>query len=140
MIPLPDSLLRPGLVCLGAAALGACAHPATDIKVDTMSMQQALASTQPAWQIQAATLGSGGAARADAVPDASPWVTAPTIALAYVYNWIDVQGNRHLGEWVAMAIQGFDWNPEAGQPHPRGGSNNPAIQVPDIRTTREGQP
>ncbi len=36
-------------------------------------------------------------------------LTAPDVRLAYLYEWIDTEGNKHFGEWVAIPVAGFDW-------------------------------
>jgi hypothetical protein len=29
--------------------------------------------------------------------------------MAYLYEWVDAEGNRHFGNWVAIPLTGFDW-------------------------------
>ncbi|HEX7157362.1 MAG TPA: hypothetical protein VF229_09130, partial [Burkholderiaceae bacterium] len=38
-----------------------------------------------------------------------PLLTAPDVRMAYLYEWVDAEGNRHFGGWVAIPLRGFDW-------------------------------
>jgi hypothetical protein len=38
-----------------------------------------------------------------------PMLSTPDVRLAYLYEWVDVEGNKHFGEWVAIPVAGFDW-------------------------------
>jgi hypothetical protein len=29
--------------------------------------------------------------------------------MAYLYEWVDGEGNKHFGGWVAIPLTGFDW-------------------------------
>jgi hypothetical protein len=29
--------------------------------------------------------------------------------MAYLYEWVDAEGNKHFGGWVAIPLAGFDW-------------------------------
>jgi hypothetical protein len=29
--------------------------------------------------------------------------------MAYLYEWIDAEGNKHFGGWVAIPLVGFNW-------------------------------
>lgn len=96
-------------VALLHALLSACAQPATDVQVATMPMHAALE--------QARTAALPGPPRAAQPPRpagmprgaAQGLLSAPDVRLAYLYEWIDAEGNKHFGEWVAIPIAGFDW-------------------------------
>jgi hypothetical protein len=104
--------------CLAAIVAGAsvvlvaaCAIPATDVAVTTMPMQRAL---DIARSDSAPTL----IARQDIAPlekrTLPPSVqgailSTPDVRLAYVYEWVDADGNRHYGEWVAIPVASSHW-------------------------------
>jgi hypothetical protein len=92
-------------------ALCGCAIPATEVNVPTMPMRQALdlsrseGNSPPGTQKAAPRLRS-----ANPPPGAAqPLLSTPEVRLAYVYEWVDPEGNKHFGEWVAIPIAGFDW-------------------------------
>jgi hypothetical protein len=97
---------------LVVSTLAGCAHPATDVEVKTQSMRQALDGGQGSWRIEQAHASARTGLATDTLPSADPtaWASTPTIAVAYVYEWIDRRGNRHLGEWVLVPVSGFDWD------------------------------
>jgi hypothetical protein len=33
----------------------------------------------------------------------------PDVRLAYLYEWVDGEGNRHFGGWVAIAVTPPRW-------------------------------
>lgn len=95
------------LVMLGAG----CAVPATQVEVPTQSMRDAYEvaranSPAPAGppertpRLVPAPLPKGAQ---------RPMLSAPDVRLAYLYEWIDIEGNKHFGEWVAIPVAGFDW-------------------------------
>lgn len=95
-------------------AVGACATPASAVKVPTMPMQEALdrarergapstaADPPPAGSVVA---GAGGVA----TEPPRPIITMPDVRLAYLYEWVDGEGNRHFGGWVAIAVTPPRW-------------------------------
>jgi hypothetical protein len=91
--------------------IGACAIPATEVDVTTMPMRQALdlarAEGNPAPGLKSATprLTPGTPPQGTQ----KPLLSTPEVRLAYLYEWVDPEGNRHFGEWVAIPIAGFDW-------------------------------
>jgi len=102
---------RIGAALLGSLALWACAVPATEVAVQTMPMQQAFELAR----IEAGTAYRPQAETARLAPTAAPpgiqepMLGVPEVRLAYLYEWIDGDGNKHFGEWVAIPIAGFEW-------------------------------
>lgn len=99
--------------CAAAAAyaLSACAVPATEVEVATMPMRTALDLTRP--NLPLGTQSGGGLPRLiePTLPKGAerPLLSTPDVRLAYLYEWIDSEGNKHFGEWVAILVTGFDW-------------------------------
>jgi len=100
--------------------LAGCAVPATQVQVPTQSMHEALqkarSANPPAPTAEAAvrTL-----VHASAPPGAPrPVLAAPDVRMAYLYEWIDRDGNQHFGAWVAIPLAGFDWVLNPGAPAP----------------------
>jgi hypothetical protein len=106
---------------IACATLSACATPAASVKVPTMPMGTALDKArttrfapEPAG---GSLLGSGTApAPAPAAPTPTagnepprPIVTAADVRLAYLYEWVDGEGNHHFGSWVAIAVAPPRW-------------------------------
>jgi len=96
---------------MAVGLLAACAIPATQVQVPTQSMHEALeqarashaAGPPPEDQIRRGT-------RAAAPPGAPrPQLATPDVRMAYLYEWIDGEGNQHFGTWVAIPLAGFDW-------------------------------
>jgi hypothetical protein len=98
------------LLTLPLIAVG-CAVPATEVAVATMPMRQALALTR----IEASSTPIAQPAVSRLVPASpppgaqEPLLGVPEVRLAYLYEWIDSEGNKHFGEWVAIPIAGFEW-------------------------------
>jgi hypothetical protein len=108
-----------------ACALAACAIPATQVEVPTRSMREALEqvrSTRPPALLNAAgtaIAANGSNALTDEARAAlrttlppgvpKPLIATPDVRMAYLYEWIDREGNQHFGTWVAIALTGFDW-------------------------------
>ena len=96
---------------LAALAAAGCAIPATDVQVPTMSMHAALerARAEPPIVTDLRPV----LTRADFVrpqqDQPQTLLSAPQVRLAYLYEWIDTEGNKHFGEWVAIPIGGYDW-------------------------------
>ncbi len=97
-------------VAAGGAVLG-CAIPATDVAVPTQSMQQALRDARASHPgSQDSDVPRQRPAHGSAPPGAPrPALAAPDIRMAYLYDWIDREGNKHFGGWVAIPLAGFDW-------------------------------
>jgi hypothetical protein len=99
------------LAALAAVLLAGCAVPATQVEVSTLPMRSAFELSRQA--------ASPPAAAADPVPRLvpaplprgaqRPLLSAPDVRLAYLYEWIDTEGNKHFGEWVAIPVAGFNW-------------------------------
>ena len=108
-----------GLV--GWSTLTACATPAASVKVPTMPMAAALdkarttritpdpAGGSPPGNGPAAVPGAAAPGLAAANEPPRPIVTAPDVRLAYLYEWVDGEGNRHFGSWVAIAVTPPRW-------------------------------
>lgn len=94
-----------------ALALGGCAVPATDVQVATMPMQEALKRSRTDQGLPAPEPANAPARAAPRLPPEVPQaqIGTPEIRMAYFYEWIDADGNRHFGEWVAIPLAGFDW-------------------------------
>jgi len=98
-----------GLFC--ACLLAGCAIPATQVAVPTESMREALQQARASRREE----GSNDAPqrrplRSAAPPGApQPVLTPPDVRMAYLYEWIDAEGNKHFGGWVAIPLGGFDW-------------------------------
>lgn len=129
--------LRLGTLVAGviACVAGGCAVPATEVAVDTMPMRKAL-----------------DVARADALPnpnlkrDTVPpekrvlppalqgsILSTPDVRLAYLYESIDAEGNKHYGEWVAIPLSGSRWVMSDGTQtpiDPNAGETSPAPDSP----------
>lgn len=114
--PVPASRLAPRnaalpMAVIAAVLLVACARPATDVQVPTMSMHEALqrARAEPPADADLPAL----LLRPDALqlPSDAPHalLSAPQVRMAYLYDWIDPEGNKHFGEWVAIPVGGLDW-------------------------------
>jgi hypothetical protein len=123
-------------VSLAATCLAGCAVPATQVKVPTMPMRDAL-------ELSRATVAAAPPPRADSLPHLvaanipegapRPLLSAPDVRLAYLYEWVDGEGNKHFGEWVAIPVAGFDWVMSDGLRKSIDGSTPqpaPAIEVP----------
>jgi len=91
--------------------LAACAVPATEVSVPTMPMRQALELAMAEGKMPNQTAGGPARLSAAAAPPGAPQplLSTPEVRLAYVYEWVDPDGNKHFGEWVAIPIAGFDW-------------------------------
>jgi hypothetical protein len=46
----------------------------------------------------------------------TPIVSAPDVRLAFIYEWIDNEGNLHFPNWIAIPVEPFKWVlPELGR-------------------------
>jgi hypothetical protein len=102
--------------------MGACATPATQVKVKTMSVDEA-------WNAVAThdySLGAGRVVK-PAMKSALPYpvVSAPDIRLAYVKRWKDADGNYHYGNWVAIQMDPPRWVLPDGTIDPINGAGAP---------------
>lgn len=96
---------------LASALLAGCAIPATQVAVPTESMRDALQQARGARRIELANdTPLRHQMRSTAPPGApQPMLAPPDIRMAYLYEWIDGEGNKHFGGWVAIPLAGFDW-------------------------------
>ena len=58
-------------------------------------------------------------------------LSAPQVRLAYLYEWIDTEGNKHFGEWVAIPVGGFDWIMNDGSRAPLESAPGDATAAPE---------
>ena len=123
---------------LVAICLGGCATPASDIHVATLSMREALDRTTAGTSMAAIPVNPADqAAQVSAMPIPRPSqvplpaLAAPDVRLAWLFDWVDAEGNRHYGSWVAIAITPARWVLTDGstlpvdlprEPSPGGGS------------------
>jgi hypothetical protein len=123
-----------------AAALSACAVPATQVEVPTQSMRSALE------QARSARPAPGSSAqpplppsRVSAPPGApQPRLAAPEVRMAYLYDWVDHEGNQHFASWVAIPLTGFDWVLGRGAPEaPSSPAAPPAADLESDSTAPE---
>ncbi len=109
---IPAVALR-AITTAAAILLSACAVPATQVSVPTMSMDHALkqdrrnsrrvletAPVMPPRHDDVAGVGSE-------IP--RPMIRPPDIRMAYLYSWVDTEHNKHFGSWVAIPVSDFDW-------------------------------
>lgn len=127
-------MIRILTAALLVALLGACATPALQVKVPTMTVADAWRAVGHQGAVTEvlgdATPGGASAERLDR-PALARWrsasgatlapvegsdggppipvVTAPDVRMAWVRPWQDAQGNRHFGHWIAMPVQGPRW-------------------------------
>lgn len=123
-----------------AACLCACAVPATQVQVPTKSMREALE--------QSRTPRSPVTAIPEPIRSAPPGaprpnLSTPEVRMAYLYDWVDREGNQHFGSWVAIALSGYDWILGPGSRSPASGATPtptraPAPAPPDAGTPLQG--
>jgi len=94
------------LIYLLLIGLGACTAPGPQVKVPTMSVEQAWTTREPA-EFGIATARVVTPSMKAARP--YPIVSAPDIRLAYIKPWTDEAGNRHYGNWVAIQVDNPKW-------------------------------
>jgi hypothetical protein len=46
--------------------------------------------------------------------------------MAYLYEWVDAEGTKHFGGWVAIPLAGFDWVMDDG--------SNPRLNAPNTES------
>lgn len=97
----------PGLALLTTTVLSGCGTPATDVDVPTISMRKSLDSMRPV------PLANSDQNRKRAkIPEArapQPVISPPDIRMAYLYEWVDAEGNKYFGAWVAIPVNGYEW-------------------------------
>ena len=96
---------------LASLTLGGCAIPATQVSVPTESMRDALQQARAARRVEPANeIPLRHQMRSVAPPGVpQPLLAPPDVRMAYLYEWIDGEGNKHFGNWVAIPLAGFDW-------------------------------
>jgi hypothetical protein len=95
---------------LATALLASCAIPATQVMVPTESMRDALQQTHTHRVDSVNDMQQHHPPRSSAPPGApQPLLTPPDVRMAYLYEWVDGEGNKHFGSWVAIPLAGFDW-------------------------------
>jgi hypothetical protein len=116
-----------GPMLLGAVLAG-CAVPATQVTVATESMPEALQQARRAARVEAVNdLPLRRPARSVSPPGApEPMFAQPDVRMAYLYEWVDAEGNKHFGGWVAIPLAGFDWVMSDGSNPPLGPRSGPA--------------
>lgn len=105
---------------IASAVLSGCATPAIDVKVPSSSMDEAYRASVGAF----AGAPHPAAARVVATtirPDRpAPIVAVPDIRLAFLYQWVDTEGNLHYPSWVAIPVEAFRWVVPELAPEPAG--------------------
>ena len=100
-------MTRTALSVVAIACLTSCATPATQVKVPTMTVEQA-------WRARTTqdfAVGKG-TREMKAAPDTKapfPIISAPDIRLAWVVRWKDSEGNQHYGHWAAIQVEAPKW-------------------------------
>jgi hypothetical protein len=97
---------------LAGLLLAGCAIPSTQVSVPTESMRDALQQARSAHRAEPVNEMPlpRRPARLAAPPGApQPMVAPPDVRMAYLYEWVDAEGNKHFGGWVAIPLSGFDW-------------------------------
>jgi len=96
---------------VASALLAGCAIPATQVTVPTESMRDALQQARGARRTEPANeMPLRHQMRSTAPPGApQPMLAPPDVRMAYLYEWVDAEGNKHFGGWVAIPLAGFDW-------------------------------
>jgi hypothetical protein len=102
--------------------LAGCAVPATQVSVPTESMHDALQQARAAHRTELATgMPLRRSMRSAAPPGApQPMLAPPDVRMAYLYEWVDAEGNKHFGSWIAIPLAGFDWVMTDGSNPPLG--------------------
>lgn len=108
---MPSCIRRITTPVLVAALLADCATPATQVNIPTESMHEALEHARGAPRTGAPPeLPLRRPLRSASPPGApEPMFAPPDVRMAYLYEWVDAEGNKHFGGWVAIPLAGFDW-------------------------------
>lgn len=93
------------------AFLAGCAIPATQVAVPTESMHDALQQARTANRANSMNdIQPRRLVHSAAPPGApQPMLAPPDVRMVYLYEWVDGEGNKHFGGWVAIPLAGFDW-------------------------------
>ena len=115
--------------CLAVVFLTGCAVPATRVAVPTESMRDALQQARAARATEPANeLPLRRPVRSASPPGAPrPILAPPDVRMAYLYEWVDNEGNKHFGTWVAIPLAGFDWVMTDGSNPPLGRAAGDAV-------------
>jgi hypothetical protein len=115
-----------------AGLLAGCAIPATQVSVPTESMHDALQRARSAHRADPVNEGPLRRPVHSAAPPGTPlpMVAPPDVRMAYLYEWVDAEGNKHFGSWVAIPLSGFDWVMTDG--------SNVQLRRPGSDTTESG--
>ncbi len=116
-----------------ALLLYGCAIPATQVEIPTLPMQAALdlsrqtaipvpKAPEPLPRLVAAPIPKGAP---------RPLLSTPDVRLAFLYEWVDSEGNKHFGEWVAIPVSGFDWIMGDGARESMSGSSGESAPAED---------
>ena len=91
--------------------LAGCAMPATQVAVPTESMRDALQQARSIHRSEATNdIPLRHPVHSAAPPGApQPMLAPPDVRMAYLYEHVDAEGNKHFGGWVAIPLAGFDW-------------------------------
>jgi hypothetical protein len=92
-------------------AVASCAVAANDAQVDTIPMRQALdlARSQARADVEHVEIQSHLVSPAPPLTPPSGLLTSPDVRFAYLYEWVDPDGNRHFGEWIAIPVGAAQW-------------------------------
>jgi hypothetical protein len=114
--------------------LGGCAIPATQVAVPTESMRDALQQARSAHQPEPANDAPPHRPLRSAAPPGAPrpMLSPPDVRMAYLYEWIDEERNKHFGGWVAIPLAGFDWVMDDG--------SSPPVGTPGTESVGSGSP
>jgi len=91
--------------------IAACAIPATEVAVETMPMRKALEISRADGDVTATVEHNVAPIERRSLPPAlqGTILSTPDVRLAYLYEWIDTDGNKHYGEWVAIPVSNSRW-------------------------------
>ena len=111
---------RHALSAFVAVVVSACATPAVQVKVPTMTVAEAWnAAARPALPPSGQGLDARWRADADKTQAPVPVLSAPDVRMAYLKARTDASGNRHFGTWVAMQVRLPRWVLPDGSIDPR---------------------
>lgn len=125
---------RPIESLLTSVLLASCAIPATELAVPTESMRDALQQARSAHRAESVNeVPLRRPMRSTSPPGAPrPVLAPPDIRMAYLYEWVDTEGNKHFGGWVAIPLVGFDWAMTDG--------SNPPLSPPRANAAESESP
>lgn len=106
----PLCLVRVASSLLLVAAATGCATPASEVKVPTVPMEEALRASVASSAIDLPRPTQAQVVQSLVRPDRpTPIVSAPDIRLAYIYEWVDSEGTWHFPNWIALPVRPFEW-------------------------------